>query len=108
MDSLCGFDRGTLRRRQTPLLGAVRFGRCLAIGRLNSSDFLDCRADPAEPAAEIRQIDQGKQQARDPENMHMREKRNQAQNRDDLELKLVSPMRNSLRQGVQSEKQNSE
>src|SRR4026208_869367 len=104
MVQLFGLDRGPFRDLRRPLLRATGFCRRLLLIRLDPSDLLDCRADPVEPAADIRQIDQCKQQTRNPENMHMREKRQQSQNRDNLELKLMATMCNSFRKSVQSQK----
>src|SRR5947209_1293126 len=61
--------------------------------RLYAGNFLGGCRNPAERCAEIGQIDQRKQQARYPENVHMREQRNKTQDGDDLELQLLGSMR---------------
>jgi hypothetical protein len=57
--------------------------------------------DAAHRRAEIRQVDQGQQQSRNPEDMHVGEKRNQAEDGDDLELQLLRFVRHALGQAVQ-------
>ena len=47
-------------------------------------------------------------QARNPEDVHVGEQRDQAEHRDDLELQLVSPVRDPLWQRMQAKKQNAE
>src|SRR5215510_302156 len=50
--------------------------------RLYAGDFLGGCRDPREWRAKIRQIDQRKQQTRDPKNVHMREQGNETQDGD--------------------------
>src|SRR5262249_51533441 len=69
--------------------------------RLYASDFLCGCRNPAERCAEIGQVDQRKQQTRDPKNVHMREQRNKTQDSDNLELQLVGSMRHALWQRMQ-------
>src|SRR6478609_11995445 len=66
--------------------------------RLYPGYFLDRSRDAADRAAEIGQVDEGKQQARDPEDVHVREEREQAQDGYDLELHLVGFVCDPLRQ----------
>src|SRR4051812_49884428 len=62
---------------------------------------LDRVGDAAYRRAEIGQVDHREQQARDPEDMQVSEKRDQAENGDDLELQLVRFVRHALGQAVQ-------
>ena len=62
----------------------------------------------AQPTAKVGEFDQGEQQARDPENVHVGEKRDEAQNRDNLELQFMRLVRNALGQRVQPKEKDPE
>src|SRR5262245_41808634 len=116
---------GYRRRRAIALLGTIaRIGWChslIVIARdhllrqldrtlagFKPSHFFGRSGDSAERVAEIGEVDQRKQEARYPEDMHVREQSNEAQDGDDLKLDLVRLVRHSLGQGVQAKKDNSE
>src|SRR5262245_1038030 len=69
-----------------------------------TSHFLGRSGDPAERVAEIRKVDQCKQQAGYPEDVHVRKESNEAQDRDNFKLNLVRLVRHSLGQSMQAKK----
>ena len=65
-------------------------------------------SDPAirrERPSKVGKIDQGEQQASNPEDVHVSEQRQQAQHGDDLELQLMGLVCYALGQGVQAQEQ---
>ena len=79
----------TFRRRQFHRLATA------------ACDPLDRARDAAERRAKIRQVDHRKQQACDPEYVYMGEQRQEAKDRDDLELQFLRFVRHPLRQRMQ-------
>ena len=71
------------------------------VARRGVGDTLDGIGNAAHRRAEIRQVDHGEQQARDPEDMHVGKERDQAEHGDDLELQLLRLVRHALGQAVQ-------
>ena len=80
----------------------------LPFARLHAGDLFGRSRDPAEGVAEIGHVDHRKQQTRDPEDVHVREERNEAEHGNDFELHLVGLVRDVFGQGVQAEEQNAE
>jgi hypothetical protein len=76
-----------------------------ALARRDAGDLLKGSRDPAERPPEVRNVDQCKQQARHPEDVHVGEEGEQAQYGDDLELQFVGLVRHALGQGVQPQEQ---
>ena len=64
-------------------------------------DLLDRTRDAAQWRAKVRKVDHRKQQARDPEQMHMGEQRQKPQDGDDLELQFLRLVSHPLGQRVQ-------
>src|SRR5579863_5156562 len=87
----CLFPRKIIRLHRA-VAGAVGF-----LIRSDACDFCYRLRYLAQGGAKVRKFDQRKYQAYDPEDMHVREERDQAQNSDDLELKLLALVRYSLR-----------
>src|SRR4030095_17064805 len=83
-----------------------QFDRALA--GFKTSHFLGRPGDPAERVAEIGKVDQRKQQAGYPEDVHVREEGNETQDGDNFKLVLVGLVRHTLGHGVQAKKDNSE
>src|SRR5262245_8632136 len=67
-----------------------------AFAGFKTSHFLGRSGDPAERVAEIGKVDQRKQQAGYPEDVHVREESDEAQDGDNFKLDLVRLMRHSL------------
>src|SRR5207248_2169541 len=82
------------RRLVLSLGTGIRFGVC---------DLLDRSCDAAQRCAEIGDIDHGKQQSCYPEQVDVREERQQAQNGHDLELQFLRLVRHALREAMQSQ-----
>src|SRR5262245_1048205 len=57
-----------------------------ALARLEPSHLLDRSRNAFERVAEVGDVDQGQHQAGDPEDVHVREQRDEAEHGDDLEL----------------------
>ena len=74
----------------------------------DAGELLERPGHPAERGAEIGQVDHREQQARDPEEMDMREERQEAQHRDDFHLKLLGLVRHALGQAVQPQEQDTD
>jgi len=111
---LAGHDARGLSRRglaagMTGIIRPVEIGNIFsARPRLYTGNSFDGACDAAEEATEIRNVDEGQQQARHPENMHVREERYQAEDRNNLELDLVAFVRDALGQCVQAQEENAE
>src|SRR5262249_21111832 len=95
----CGFDRFAAVLCHTGRLG-WQLDRAFA--RLEPSEFFGRPGDSPERGAKIRQVDQRQQQSGDPEDMHMREERDQPQDGDDLELYFLAFVSHVLGQRMQS------
>src|SRR5580704_1736276 len=83
----------------------VRLYSGRAFAQLDAGEFLDRPRDSPQRRAKIGKFNEREYQADHPENMHMREQRDQAQDGDDLELQLLRPMRHPLGQRVEAEEQ---
>ena len=69
--------------------------------RWNASHLLDRPGDPAQRRAEVRQVDHGEEQADHPEQVVVREQRQQTQHGHDFKLELLRLVGHPLRQRVQ-------
>jgi hypothetical protein len=76
-----------------------------ALGILVASKILERFCHPPKRPSEIRKVDERQNQARNPEDMIVREKRQQTQNCHDLELEFLALVSHTFRQRVQSQKQ---
>ena len=69
--------------------------------RRNAGHLLDRSGNPAQRRAEVRQVDHGEEQADHPEQVVVREQRQQAQHGHDFKLELLRLVGHPLRQRVQ-------
>lgn len=106
-----GHDSCRFSRRQC--LAADRFLRPTKIWHVvracawfHTSHLLNRSRDAAKETAKIRDVDECQQQTGDPEDVHVREEREQAEDGNDLELDLMPLVRHALRQRVQAQEQN--
>ena len=81
------------------LLGGV--GVLVALPRCDLRDLLQRPRHAAQRSAEVRQVDERQQKTRHPEDVLMREERDQAQHGHDLELQLLALVGDPLGQRVQ-------
>ena len=108
---LCRGRRGiVMRLRNRPVIVAADVGRCFdpALAWLHAGQSFDRAGDTGQEIAEIGNVDEGNQQPDDPENMHVREERDQAETGDELELNFLCLVRDVLGQRMQAEVQNAE
>src|SRR6478736_1960553 len=73
----------------------------LSLAWWDAGNLLQRPGHPAERPSKVGKIDQGKQQASNPEDVHVSEQRQQAQYGDDFELQLMGFVSYALRQRVQ-------
>ena len=118
---LAGTGFGTAVAAPSPLPGSVvRIGGCYSgvvsvrdlllrqldrtLAGFKTGHFFGRSGDPAERVAEIWKVDQRKQQASYPEDVHVREESNEAQDGDNFKLDLVRFVGHSFGQGMQAKK----
>jgi hypothetical protein len=72
--------------------------------RFDTGHRLERTRNPTHHRAEVRNIDERKNQTDDPKDVHMRKQRDQSQDRNDLELNLLRFVGYALRQSMQPKK----
>jgi hypothetical protein len=92
----------------TALRGGFSLRTVRNFARHCPGDRLERSGDPAERVPEVRQIDYGEQKARYPEDVHVREEGDQAEDGDDLELEFMSLVGDALGKRMQPEEENSD
>ena len=80
----------------------------IALARLEPGELLGRSRNAVERSAKVGQLDHRQHEADDPEDVHVREQRDQAEHRDDLGLHLVGLVREVFGQGVQAEEEDAE
>ena len=90
-------------RRRAAVRHAVR-----ARAGLHTGHPLDRARDAPQEATEVGKVDERQQQPGDPENVHVREESNQAQDCDNFELHFLALVRYVLGQRMQAEVQDTE
>ena len=90
------------------LHGGIASGQHVPVARVQTGEPFGRSGDPVERSPEVRQFDHRDHEARDPEDVHVREERDEAENRNELGLHLVGLVGDVFGQRVQAEEEDAE